>query len=289
MNNITRRSFIEKSMVIGAAGAVIPSIIGSEFYSNTPRLIKDDISLAQWALVDEVKSGKWKTLDFAKVAKNDFGLNGIEFVNTLFEVTTEGYLKQLKKNAEDFGVTMVLIMVDDEGDGCSATKQERRQFEINHRKWIDAAFYLGCKAIRTNCRGPEKVNKEEALKWSAETYNRLLEYAVDSKICVLIENHGGVSNDADWMVSLMKEVDNLYFGTYPDWRRPSDSFDNMDYLKKMLPYAGGMSYRNQPTEELTAKMIKLAKDGGYRGWYGIESSGREEIKKGVELLKKYLF
>ena len=37
----------------------------------------------------------------------------------LFEVTTEGYLKQFKKNAADNGVTMVLIMVDDEGDGCS--------------------------------------------------------------------------------------------------------------------------------------------------------------------------
>ena len=69
-----------------------------------------------------MKSGKWKTLDFAKIARNDFGLNGIEFVNTLFEVTTEGYLNQLKKNAADNGVTMVLIMVDDEGDGCSANK-----------------------------------------------------------------------------------------------------------------------------------------------------------------------
>jgi len=49
-----------------------------------------------------------------------------------------------------------------------------------------------------------------------------------------------------------------------------------------------MSYRNQPTEELTAKMIKLSQDGGYRGWYGIESSGREEVKRGVALLKKYL-
>jgi sugar phosphate isomerase/epimerase len=289
MNNITRRNFVEKTMTIGAAGVVAPSVISSEFYAATPRLVKDDISLAQWALVDEVKSGKWKTLDFAKVARNDFGLNGIEFVNTLFEVVTEGYMKKLKKNAEDNGVTMVLIMVDDEGDGCGATKEERRQFEINHRKWIDAAAYLGCKAIRTNCRGPENADKKEALKWAAESYRMLLEYAVPAKISVLIENHGGVSNDADWMVSLMKEVDNLYFGTYPDWRRPADNFDNVDYLIKMLPYAGGMSYRNQPTEELSAKMIKLSKDGGYRGWYGIESSGREEIKKGIGLLKKYLF
>ena len=51
---------------------------------------------------------------------------------------------------------------------------------------------------------------------------------------------------------------------------------------------GGMSYRNQPTEELTAKMIKLSVDSGYAGWYGIESGGREEIKKGKELLTKYL-
>jgi len=56
----------------------------------------------------------------------------------------------------------------------------------------------------------------------------------------------------------------------------------------MLPYAGGMSYRNQPKEEQTAGMIKLCRDSGYRGWYGIESSGREEIKRGKELLEKYL-
>lgn len=289
MNSITRRSFIEKTMVVGAAGVVAPSTIGSEFIANTPRMTTDDISLAQWALVEEVRSGKWKTLDFAKVARNDFGLNGIEFVNTLFEVTTEGYLNKLKKSAEDNGVTMVLIMVDDEGDGCGATWAERKQFEINHRKWIDAAAYLGCKAIRTNCRGPENADKKEALKWAAESYYMLLDYAIPSNISVLIENHGGVSNDADWMVSLFKEVDNLYFGAYPDWRRPADNFDNVDYLNKMLPYSGGMSYRNQPTEELTAKMIKMAKDAGYKGWYGIESGGRDEIKKGIELLKKYLF
>ncbi len=288
MKNITRRNFLEKSMVVGAAGIVAPSVVGSAL-SETPRLIKDDISLAHWALVEEIRAGKWKTLDFAKVAREDFGLNGIEFVNSLFEVPTVGYLNRLKRNASDNGVTMVLIMVDDEGDGCSATKEERRQFEINHRKWIDIAHYLGCKAIRTNCRGTADVSKEESLKRAAETYQMMMEYAVPAKISVLIENHGGVSNDADWMVSLMKEVNNLYFGSYPDWRQPSDDFDNVDYLLKMLPFAGGMSYRNQPTEELTARMIRMAKDSGYRGWYGIESSGRDEIKKGTMLLKKYLF
>jgi sugar phosphate isomerase/epimerase len=275
----------------GAATVITPSIATTE--KEIPiapvRPMKDDISLAQWSLVEEVRAGKWKTLDFAKIAREDFGLNGIEYVNTLFEVPTEDYLKQLKKNAADHNVTSVLIMVDAEGDGCMPTKEGREQFEINHRKWVDAAHYLGCSAIRTNCRGPENVNKTEALQWAVESYNMLLEYAVPAKISVVIENHGGVSNDPDFMVALMRQVDNLYFGTYPDWREPSEDFDNYAYLEKTLPYARGMSYRNQPTEELTATMIRLARNSGYRGWYGIESSGRDAIKKGKALLNKYLF
>jgi L-ribulose-5-phosphate 3-epimerase len=279
---------MEKS-IMGAAAMASSAAAAGNSLRTTARAVKDDISLAQWSLVEEVRAGKWKTVDFARIAREDFGLNGIEYVNTLFEVPTEDYLKKLKQNAEDHNVTSVLIMVDAEGDGCMPTIEGRRQFEINHRKWIDAAHYLGCTTIRTNCRGPENVNNTEALKWAVESYNMLLEYAVSGKIRVVIENHGGVSNDADFMVVLMKEVNNLYFGTYPDWREPSNEFDNYTYLEKTLPYAGGMSYRNQPTEELTAKMIRLAKSSGYRGWYGIESSGREAIKKGKALLNKYLF
>ncbi len=251
--------------------------------------MKDDISLAQWALIEEIRAGKFKTFDFARIAREDFDLNGIEFVNTLFEVPTIEYLNTLKHNAADVDVQMILIMIDDEGDGCASTKKERKQFEINHHKWIDIAQYLGCHAIRTNCRGEVHITKEEALKYAAESYHLLLNYAEQTNIKVLIENHGGVSNDADFMLALMKEVNHPLFGTYPDWREPSDNFDNYTYLQKTLPYAMGMSYRNQPNEELTVKMIELCRQNGYHGWYGIESNGREAIRQGKALLNKYLF
>jgi len=249
---------------------------------------KDDISLAAWALIDEFREGKWKSLDLPKITREDFDINGIEFVNTLFEVPTMAYLDALKQNAADYGTDLVLIMVDDEGDGCAATKEERKQFVINHRKWIDIAHYLGCKSIRTNCRGTENVSKEEALKIAAETYHQLLDYATESKVNVLIENHGGISNDPDWMIALMKEVNHPLFGTYPDWRHPSAEFDNVTYLEKTAPFAKGMSYRNQPAEDLTAKMIDISKRSGYHGWYGIESRGRGAVKQGKSLLEKYL-
>lgn len=255
---------------------------------NDSRITRDDISLAEWALVEEIRAGKWKNLDFPRIAREDFGLNGIEFVNTLFESPTETYLQALKQNAANHGVAMVLIMVDEEGDGCSASKQGRKQFEINHRKWVDIAHYLGCHAIRTNCRGPEGANKTEALKWAEESYNMLLSYAKPSNVNIVIENHGGVSNDPDWMIDLAEKLNNPAFGTFPDWRSPSDEFDNFTYLEKTAPLAKGMSYRNQPTEELTARMIHVSANSGYHGWYGIESKGRDEIRNGIALLNKYL-
>src|SRR5687768_11757249 len=208
-----RRIFLEKSFALAGAGITGFHSLAKNIHVMTQT--KDDISLAQWALVEEIRQGKWKTLDFPRIAREDFGLNGIEFVNTLFEAPTEGYLKKLKANASTHGITMVLIMVDDEGDGCSDTKEGRKQFEVNHRKWIDAAHYLGCHAIRTNCRGPQQVDKNEALNWAAESYHLLLNYAAPANMNVVIENHGGVSNDPDWMVALMKKVNHPRFGTYP--------------------------------------------------------------------------
>jgi hypothetical protein len=297
-----RRKFIERSVGLGAAGVVAPSILGScvsqgdEAETKVTKSVvilpimpsKDDISIAQWSLVDEIRQGLWTTLDFPKLAREEFDINGIEFVNTLFEVPHMNYLNQLKENADTYGVSMVLIMVDAEGDPCSPEAKMRKQYAINHRKWIDVAHYLGCHTMRTNCRGIEDATDEENLEWAVDSYQILLEYASEAGINVVIENHGGVSNDPAWMEKLFAAVDHPLFGSYPDWRQPGPEFDNLAYLEKMLPYARGMSYRNQPTEELTAQMIQMSKKLGYTGWYGIESTGRDAIRQGKELLTKYL-
>src|SRR3712207_7733455 len=64
-----------------------------------------------------------------------------------------------------------------------------------------------------------------------------------------------------------------------DWRSPGKEFDNYTYLQKTLPYAKGMSYRNQPTEELTAKMIKLSKEASYRGWRSEEHTSELQSRQ----------
>ena len=288
MGKITRRDFLGKSLSAGVALSGLTLTKDSKA-SSAVRAAEDDISLQQWALVDEIRGGKWTTLDFPRIAREEFGINGIEFVNTLFDVPTYNYLKELKKNAADHGVKMLLIMCDGEGEMASSSKSEREQAVINHHKWIDIAHYLGCHSIRTNCYGPEDASKEESLDRAEESYNKLLEYAMQAKVSVLIENHGGVSNDADFLVTLMERVNNLYFGMLPDFRRPSAEFDNYDFLRRVLPYAKALSVRTQPTEEGLVRLIKLCRDSGYKGFYGIETSGREGIKETKKVLEQVLF
>jgi hypothetical protein len=86
----------------------------------------------------------------------------------------------------------------------------------------------------------------------------------------------------------MKKVNDPLFGTYPDWREPAADFDNVGYLEKTLPFAKGMSFRNQPADDLTIKMLDTCRKEGFHGWYGIESNGREAIKNSIGILTKYL-
>ena len=80
--------------------------------SNIP-LFK--ISLAEWSLNKGMRSGEIPHLDFAKIAKRNFGIDAIEYVNQLFadksggsgeyinEMKSKVRLKQCKKGGQTGG------------------------------------------------------------------------------------------------------------------------------------------------------------------------------------------
>ena len=60
------------------------------------------------------------------------------------------YLGEMKKRAADQGVKSLLIMCDREGNIGDPDSAKRKQTVDNHRKWLDAAKFLGCHSIRVN-------------------------------------------------------------------------------------------------------------------------------------------
>ena len=109
------------------------------------------ISLAEWSLNKALFSGKIDHLDFPILAK-EHEIDAVEYVNQFFKDKAKdmAYLKEMKTRADGEGVTSVLIMVDGEGMLGAGTSEGRKQTVENHKKWVEAAKFLGCHAIRVN-------------------------------------------------------------------------------------------------------------------------------------------
>ncbi len=238
------------------------------------------ISLAEWSLVKTIRAGAMTNLDFPRVAKQDFGIDCIEFVDQFFadKATDEAYLRELKKRADDEGVSLGLIMLDTNGPLGASRKEDRDQAVESTFPWIDAAAFLGCHTVRVNARGAQDAN--ELRDCVAESCGRLADYAAERGINVTIENHGGPSSDPAWLVSVMKQVGKPNFGTLPDFGNFPDDVDRYDAVEMFMPYAKAVSAKatSFTPEGLVAetdffRMMRIVRDGGYTGYVGVESGG----------------
>jgi L-ribulose-5-phosphate 3-epimerase len=269
----SRREFLGASAALAAVNGL------GAVSADSP----DRISLAAWSINNSFfRTHRWKNLELPKICREQFGITGLEFVNQFFELPTMSYLRKLKKQGEENGVALVRIMVDEEGPMAAVDKAERMQAAIAHRKWVDIAHYLGCRDIRCNVYGTPfdwKQDKDFA-KRAAESFNNLLEYSRDSGLDICIENHGGASSDPDMLVAVMKEVNNPRLGTLPDFGNINKDDDRYEVIRRIVPYAKGVSVKaawhdddTHPDWDLE-KLIRICRESGFHGWWGIESGYR---------------
>ena len=121
-------------------------------------------------------------------------------------------------------------------------------------------------------------NDQDLVNRAAESFRSLLDYARGADLNVIIENHGGASSDPEVVVKLMKAVNDPNFGTLPDFGNINPGDDNAEVIRKIVPWAKGISVKaawapdgTHPRYDLE-KMIRICQEAGYHGFWGIESS-----------------
>jgi len=253
------------------------------------------ISLAQWSLHETLFAGKLDNLDFPRAAKQQFGVDAVEYVNQFFKdkARDADYHAELATRASDEGVTNVLIMCDGLGTLGDPDEKARTQAIENHFPWVEAAKRLGCHAIRVNAAS--KGTFEEQQKLAADGLARLAEYADQMKMNVIVENHGGLSSNGGWLAGVMKLVDRPNCGTLPDFGNFHD-YDRYRGVEELMPFAKGVSAKShefdaEGNEVRTdyRRMLKLVLDAGYTGWVGIEYEGKALPEaEGILATKKLL-
>ena len=263
-----------------------------------PRSVDFEISLAQWSLHRSLYSGKLNHLDFAKISKENFGIDAIEYVNSFFfeKAEDKSYLKEMKSRADDHGVKSLLIMCDNEGSLGDPDNQKRQKAVENHYKWHEAAKYLGCHSIRVNAYLTESLHGlevgdytktgsyENQVGLAADGLRKLTEFGAKIGMNTIVENHGGLSSDGAWLASVMKAVDHPMCGTLPDFgnfRIEGDRwYDRYKGVEELMPFAKAVSAKSHDfdsngneTRTDFFRMMDIVIKAGYKGYVGIEYEG----------------
>jgi sugar phosphate isomerase/epimerase len=305
----SRRKFITDVSIAAAGLTAVPllSKISGAVGSREGLFFK--ISLAQWSLKiaffgknmvtgmayfrnppDPSQGialpGEKDPLDFPIIARRDFGIEGVEYVNTFFmsRARDEKYLSELKKRCDDEGVRSVMIMCDAEGNLGDPDTEKRNQAVENHHKWIEAAKFLGCHAIRVNARS--QGTPEEQMKLAVDGIRTLCEYGEKYEINVIVENHGGISSNGTWLTSLMEMINHPRCGILPDFGNfrvsREEEYDKYKGVQEFMPWAKGVSAKSRNFDEQGNevetdfyKMLQIVKDAGFTGYIGVEYEGNK--------------
>jgi len=329
-----RREFLRQLSVYTMGMGILPSVLSACGGAGTSKETGADtaaaagvaaggalffkISLAEWSFHRALFAGKMTNLDFPAKARNEFGIEAVEYVNQFFKdkAKDQAYLADLKQRCDDNGVQSVLIMCDGEGEMGDQDAKKRMQAVENHYKWVEAAAFLGCHAIRVNAAGEGKP--EDVAKAVVESLSKLSEFARPHNISVIVENHGGISSNGEWLANVMKTVNMGNCGTLPDfgnfclnrtkpesntpeaWAKTKclEEYDRYKGVQELMPFAKGVSAKTYDfdangncVETDYSRMLQIVKDAGYTGHIGIEYEGHqlseeEGIRKTKELLMK---
>ncbi len=274
MQNQTRRSFIRNAALGGAAVTFTPSLFA---------IAKDDPNRFQIG-IQEYTFHRWigrklDHLDYPALCKEKLGITHIEYWNRPFggKHTDKRYVGELVKRTTGEGMKNVLILVDAKNQLDSRDPKQRDRAVDEHKGWIDCAAQLGCDAVRVNCRSGGKP--EENVKNATDGVGRLCDYAKDTKVKVVIEPHGGHSQNPDWLLATMKELDRPNAGILPDFNN-FGRYDRYEGVTKTLPFAPAvcakaLKFDDKGNETRTDyfRMLKIVYDSNFSGVITIEFEG----------------
>jgi sugar phosphate isomerase/epimerase len=285
-DRLDRRVFLKHTAVVAAGSAL--SALASRSFAAAAKSPAFQISLAEWSLHRALKEGRLDNLDFAKTANQFFK----------DKAKDQSYLSELKKRADDLGVRMLLIMIDGEGNLGDSSLGKRLQAVENHFRWVEAAKYLGCHSIRVNAASSGTY--DDQMFRAADGLRALTEFADPHDINVIVENHGGLSSNGEWLAAVIRRVDHQRCGTLPDFGNfkldEATEYDRYKGVTELMPYAKAVSAKshefNDKGEEVRTdfhKMLKIVVRAGYHGYLGIEYEGNKHSEpEGIALTKKLL-
>lgn len=282
MSAMNRRDLL-KSLPALAAGSALPAPAAAA----KGRLRS---AICAYSFRDALKAKTMTYDDLVRMAV-DYDIDGLDLTVYWFPDTSDGFLLPLKRLAYKSGVEIYSLSVRTEMTQPTPELQQKELAEL--KKWVDAAAVLGAGHIRVfGGKVPKGATEEQAASWVTEVLKRGADYAGKKGVILGLENHGGITEKADAIVKIVKQVDSPWVGVNVD----TGNFNRNAYaqLDTILPYAVNVqvktaikpddSGKQQPSDwDRIASMI-VAK--GYRGYLALEYESADAVANVPPLLRK---
>ena len=199
------------------------------------------------------------------------------FFPTYPEVPSDEYLKRFKDKAASLGVAISGTGI--RNDFASPDPKVRSAGVELAKKWIVAASKLGAPVVRVFAGEIPKGYEgkwDEVAGWMIECYKECAAFGERYGIKIGIQNHGDMLQTAEQCIYVLKRVNSKWVGLIVD----IGNFKTADPYKDIaavVPYAINWQIKESPLgiggKEKTdyLKLVKIIKDGGYKGYLPIET------------------
>lgn len=234
-----------------------------------------------------LKSGQMSMQDFIREIVK-MGSVGADMTVYWFKSTDPAYLNDLRHLAFKSGVPF-------SGAACGssmvqATTAKRQEVLADIKKWVDVTDSLGASHLRVfGGKLPSGATVKQGTDWVVEVMKPAVEYSSRKGITLGIEDHGGVTQNADVCLEIMRRVDSPYAGINLDITHfiATGSEDPYSQIKACIPYATHTHIRDHFDDGTPIDMDRvwrMFRDGGYKGYMSVEYEGNEDPMTGVPKL-----
>lgn len=167
-----------------------------------------------------------------------------------------------------------------------------RDAEVAHvTRWIDVAAKLGAPVLRVFAgkEAPAGHTEAETRDWVVSCLAQVTERAASRGVMIVLQNHHDFVKTAAQTLDLRKRVPSEWFGLNVDIGSLRIGGDPYDEIARLAPFAytwqlKELVYRGEREEKTdVARVIRIIRDAGYRGYVPIETLGpgnpREKVRR----------
>jgi sugar phosphate isomerase/epimerase len=234
-----------------------------------------------------LKVGKMKMEDVIGKAVV-LGIDAVDMTGYWFKSTEPAYLASLRHLAYKNGVCFSGAATGASTVQADAGRRARILEEI--KKWIDVTESLGAPHLRVFAgKLPPGATVQQGIDWTVETLRVACEYAGKKGITLGVENHEGITQNADVCIELVHRVDSPYLGINLDITNfiATPQADAYAQIEAALPYATHSHIRdvfeNGQAVDLD-RVWPLFAAANYKGFMSAEYEGEEDPSTGVPKL-----